>query len=92
MPPDMYRVPLTLDPQPEGGYSVTSPQLPELLTEGDTVDEALANAQDAFAAVLEIYQEEGRPLPPGIQRATQDGRIETELLGDRNTTGNLCCI
>ncbi len=64
MPPDMYRVPPTLDPQRECGYSVTSPQLPELLTEGDTVDEALANALDAFAAVLEIYQEEGPPLPP----------------------------
>ena len=55
--------PLSLGPQPEGGYTVTSPLLPELITEGDTVAEALANAEDAFAVVLEIYEDEGRPLP-----------------------------
>lgn len=49
------RIPLVLDPQPEGGYTVTSPLLPELITEGETVSEALANAEDAFAAVMEIY-------------------------------------
>ena len=38
-------------------FSVTSPLLPELGTEGDTVSEALANMQDAFAAVVEIYQD-----------------------------------
>lgn len=57
------RIPLVLDPQPEGGYTVTSPLLPELITEGDTVSEALANAEDAFAAVIEIYEDKGRPLP-----------------------------
>jgi antitoxin HicB len=36
-----------LTAQPEGGYTVTSPALPELLTEGDTVHEALANVKDA---------------------------------------------
>ena len=51
------RVPLVLNPQPEGGYTVTSPLLPELITEGDTVADALANAEDAFAAVVEIYED-----------------------------------
>ena len=41
----LYKVPLVLSPQPEGGYTVTSPLLPELLTEGETVDEAMANVQ-----------------------------------------------
>ena len=59
----MARIPLILDPQPEGGYTVTSPLLPELITEGDTIAEALANAEDAFAAVVEIYEDRGRPLP-----------------------------
>ena len=56
------KIPLSLEPQPEGGYTVTSPLLPELITEGDTVAEALANAEDAFAVVLEIYEDEGRSL------------------------------
>jgi antitoxin HicB len=58
----LYKVPLLLSPQPEGGFTVTSPLLPELVTEGDTVDEALANVQDALAAVVETYQDLGRSL------------------------------
>ena len=42
----LYRVPLLFTPQPEGGFTVTSPVLPELVTEGDTLDEAYANVQD----------------------------------------------
>jgi len=62
-----YKIPLVLAPQPEGGYTVTSPLLPELVTEGDTVEEALENVQDAVAAVVEIYEESGRPLPTSAQ-------------------------
>jgi antitoxin HicB len=63
----LYKLPLILSPQPEGGFTVTSPVLPELVTEGDTVNEALANVQDALAAVIEIYQDLGRPLPGNVQ-------------------------
>jgi antitoxin HicB len=62
----LYRVPLLFSPQPEGGFTVTSPVLPELVTEGENRDEAFANAQDALAAVVELYADEGRPLPAGI--------------------------
>ena len=62
----IYKVPLVLQPQPEGGYTVTSPRLPELLTEGNSVEEALANVQDALHAVLEIYEDQGRPIPADV--------------------------
>lgn len=62
----MYRLPLVFTPQPEGGYTVTSPVLPELLTEGDTLEEAHSNVHDAFEAVAELYAEAGRPLPASI--------------------------
>ncbi len=62
----MYRIPLVFTPQPEGGYTVTSPALPELVTEGDTLAEAQANVRDAFDAVLEIYAEQKRALPMAI--------------------------
>jgi antitoxin HicB len=42
---------------------VTSPSLPELVTEGDTVAEALYHVQDALAAVLELYEDLGKPFP-----------------------------
>ena len=59
----LYKVPLILAPQLDGGFTVTSPVLPELLTEGDTAEEALANVQDALDAVIEIYQDLQKPLP-----------------------------
>ena len=59
----IYKLPLVLEAQPEGGYTVTCPLLPELITEGDTVRDALVKAEDALAAVLEAFEELGRPLP-----------------------------
>lgn len=50
----IYKLPLVLDPQPEGGYTVTCPLLPELITEGDSVQEAIHNANDALAAIIEL--------------------------------------
>ena len=52
--------------QPEGGYTVTSPVLPELLTEGDTLEEAVHNVRDALAAVIETYEDMGKQLSPTI--------------------------
>ena len=62
-----YKIPLVLTPQPEGGYTVTSPLLPELVTEGASLDESLENVKDAFRAVIELYQELGRSLSENIQ-------------------------
>jgi antitoxin HicB len=42
---------LTLESAEEGGYVVTSPMDPELVTEAETVEEAFANAQDAARAL-----------------------------------------
>ena len=39
----IYRLPLILEPQPEGGYTITCPLVPELVTEADTLDEVQAN-------------------------------------------------
>jgi antitoxin HicB len=55
-----------LSPQPEGGFTVTSPLLPELVTEGDTIEEAFQNARDALAGVVEAYEELGRALPADV--------------------------
>ena len=45
---NVYRVPLVMTPQDEGGYTVTSPVLPGLVTEGDSLEEALTNVEDAL--------------------------------------------
>ena len=59
----VYRLPLVLEPQPEGGYTVTCPLLPELITEGDSIQEAISNANDALVAIIEAHEQLQRPLP-----------------------------
>ncbi len=58
---------LVLTPQLESGYTVTSPLLPELVTEGSSLDEALENVKDALVAVIELYQDLGCSLPENTQ-------------------------
>ena len=56
-------LPLVLEPQLEGGYTITCPLLPELITEADDVSEIYAHVADALVAVIELYQDMQRPLP-----------------------------
>jgi len=45
------KIVLTLQEAEEGGYIVTSPLDPQLITEAETVKEAFENAKDALAAL-----------------------------------------
>ena len=76
----LRKLPLIFSPQPEGGFTVTSPVLPELLTEGDTLDEAYANVSDALAALLELYAEQGRSLPESTKVGASGEVIWSESL------------
>lgn len=55
-----------LEPQEEGGFTVLVPALPEVLTEGDTEAEALANAEEAIRAVLDYRRDNGLAIPPDM--------------------------
>ena len=57
------RLPLTLEPQPEGGFTITSPLVPELITEADTLADVMPNVLNAWATVVELYEDFGRSLP-----------------------------
>ncbi len=63
-----------LEPQPNGGFTVLVPALPEVVTEGDTEQEALGAAQEAIRAVLEYRRAHGLSIPadasPEIRRVT----------------------
>jgi antitoxin HicB len=52
-----------LDRQENGWWLVRFPAIPEALTEGETEEEAHANAVDCVIAALEGYIKAGRPLP-----------------------------
>ena len=76
----LYKLPLVLDPQPDGGYTVTCPLLPELTTEGDTAGEALHNVSDALAALLEAYETLGRAVPAVLSPGATDAPIWLEAV------------
>jgi antitoxin HicB len=44
----IYKLPLVIEPQPEGGWTITCPILPGLITEADTIDEIVPNVTDAL--------------------------------------------
>ncbi len=51
------------NPEPEGGYTVTCPALPGLVTYGETLDEARRMAFDAMEGLIEVMLERGEPIP-----------------------------
>jgi antitoxin HicB len=52
-----------LEPQADGGFTALVPALPEVVTEGDTKEEALANAREAIQAVLEYRRDNRIAIP-----------------------------
>jgi antitoxin HicB len=69
-----YSFSIILEPQEEGGFTVLVPALPEVVTEGDTEEQALVNAQEAIRAILEFRRDHGLSIPadahPEIRRVT----------------------
>ncbi len=76
----VFKFPLILTLQPEGGYTVTSPVLPELVTEGDSLEEALENVRDALEAALELYDDLDREIPANLKQDPQANPIWFEYL------------
>ena len=58
-----YGYTVLFEPAQEGGYVVTCPALPGLVTEGDTLEEAREMARDAIRAYLESLRKDGLPIP-----------------------------
>jgi antitoxin HicB len=59
----IYSIRLYLEPNPDGPYTVTSPDVPGLVTEGSSPDEIQRNVQEALAALEEVWQEMNLPVP-----------------------------
>ena len=57
---------LVLEPQEEGGWTVTSPVLPELITEVDDLRKLYEVVSDALQAVLELYEDIGKQVPADL--------------------------
>ena len=54
---------VVLSPEADGGYSVVCPAVPGCVSQGDSLDEALANIREAILLCLDVRNEETLPLP-----------------------------
>lgn len=63
-----YPVTLTPDTQ-DGGYVVTCRDVPEVVTQGETIEEAIGAAEGALEAAIEMRIEDGMEIPvPSARR------------------------
>jgi len=60
---EVLRYNALFEPAEEGGYVVTIPKLPGLVTEGDTFEEAMDMAKDAIIGYLKVLKEAGEEIP-----------------------------
>lgn len=60
---DFYIYPAVFDPCEEGGYSITFPDLPGCISEGDTLEEAFRMAKEAATLHLWGMEDDGDPIP-----------------------------
>ena len=65
-----YQYTAVFEPAPEGGYVVTIPALPGLVTEGDTMEEARAMVKDAIRGYIENLVKHGEEIPVEPHPAT----------------------
>ena len=69
---------VVLEPAEEGGFTVMVPALPGVVTEGETLEEALANAREAIELCLEDLAEQGAEIPASDLGARLE-RIEVPI-------------
>lgn len=60
---DKYVYMAIFNPCEEGGYCVTFPDLPECITEGDTVEEAFRMAKEALELFIWNLEDENEEIP-----------------------------
>ena len=54
---------VVLSPEADSGYSVVCPAVPGCVSQGDSLEEALANIREAILLCLEVRKEEGQAAP-----------------------------
>lgn len=72
--------PVTLYPEPEGGYTVLIKDLPGCMSVGETVEEALANIEDARVSWIETgYESDKKEIPLPETEREYSGRFVVRM-------------
>jgi predicted RNase H-like HicB family nuclease len=62
----IYNFTALFTPAEEGGFIVTCPALPGVVTEGDSIEEAREMAADAIKGYIESLTLDGLPIPEDV--------------------------
>ena len=57
------KFPVVLEPQPEGGFTAYVPSLPEVVSQGETEQEALEMVREAIELAIEVRRDLGEEVP-----------------------------
>lgn len=68
-----------LSPEDGGGFAIEFPDLPGCMSDGDTIEEAIANGMDAVKEWLDTCKKLGREIPKPNQQSVYSGKILTRL-------------
>ena len=55
-----------LEPEEDGGFTVSVPALPGCISEGENREEALKNIKEAIELYLEVLKEDEKPIPQDV--------------------------
>lgn len=55
-----------LEPQEDGGFTVTVPALPGCISEGETREETLSNIKEVIELYIGVLKEDGKPIPKDV--------------------------
>lgn len=90
-----YIFPAVFRPEKVGGCSVEFPDLPGCVTEGDTLEQAVAMARDAMGLYLYSLEEDGETIPTASAPAaihTEPGQfvslVDVDMLAYRQKHDN----
>jgi antitoxin HicB len=89
------RYPAIFEPQEPSGFFVRFVDIPEAITQGETIEECEFNGAEVLSLILEEYIEEGREVPPPSTRvkgsvyiapstSTQAAMLVRRARGDRS--------
>jgi predicted RNase H-like HicB family nuclease len=63
----------------DGVFTAWLVEMPNVIAEGDTADEALENLEDALEGVVAVLRAEGREVPQPIQSREYSGRLQLRI-------------
>lgn len=76
---------MVLGPEGDGGYTVVLPAIEGCVSQGDSLDEALANVTEAAQACLDVMRRENRSV--AIETPEMIAREVQRCLEDRREEG-----